>query len=409
VSTAATELEVPAPDAAPAEVFEYVYARYQRRITYYVYGLVEDWAMAEDVTADMFTRLWRQMSQQGFVIDSPQRAYALLTMRARQTAYHQVKSTYQQREHPVSANEPQRIQALAARLTIDSPESTVISRADLQRVVSILPQSQARVILARYLEDMAPDQIAEITGWPPSTVHFHVNKALSTLRAVPGIAETLGRERAAAPHAVRRVVRGVAPATFAPTLAARDAAAAERRQRTEEMLLERIYTGELAPGSRLPSTRAISTWCGVSSNGACRVLSELTERGVLVQDAAGQYYVTAPDGAMPALRGEQAVERLRAFLTDQVERGALSIGQVVPSRRQLTAAIGFNTNTVTTALRTLAAAGFLAKNTAGRYVLAAQGSAPAPATTAGPYLVTGRTPTGADTFPTAQLAARKAA
>lgn len=409
MTTETTGHEVPAPDAPPAEVFEYVYARYQRRITHLVYSLVGQWATAEDVTAEMFTRLWRNMSQQGFVLDAPDRAYALLALRARMTVFNHYKAAYQHREHLAGSDEPDRIEALAVRLTTDGPESTVVSRADLAAVVGILPEGQARVVLLRYLLDMAPDQVAAITGWPPSTVAYHTNRALSALRAVPGVAEGLGRQAAVAPRAARRVVRGPAPSTFAPSLAERDAVTAERRKRTEEMLLERIYSGQLAPGSRLPSTRAVAAWCGLSHGGVCRVLGELTERGALAQDAAGQYHVTAHDGAAPALRGEQAVEQLRAHLTDQLDTGALNVGQVLPGRRPLAAALGLNTNTVSSALGALVASRFLAQNHTGRYVLAAQDTdpAPAPASAASTYLVTGRTPTGPGTFPTARLAAAR--
>lgn len=364
---------VPAEGASVAEVFEYVYSRYQRRITHLIYGMVGEWATAEDLTADMFTALWRHMSQRGFVLEDPQRAYTLLALRARSVVLNHFSTARQRREHLVRADEsgqPTRIEALAAQLTTDGPETTVVSHADLAAVINILPDPQQRVILLRYLLDMAPDQVAAFTGWPPTAVSFHTTRALSALRAAPGVSETLGRDETA-PATGRRIERGPAPASFAPTLAARDTATAERRQRTEEMLLERIYSGELAPGSRLPSTRAMSAWCGLSKSGICRVLGELTERGVLTKDVAGQYYVTAPDGAAPALLGEQAVEKLRAHLTGQLDAGTLSAGQALPGRRPLAAALGMNPNTINTALAALTASRFLAKNQAGRYTVAA--------------------------------------
>ena len=353
--------EVPSAGAQVEELFEYVYARYCGRITRLIARWLRDWDTAEDLAAEMFTTLWRDMSQRGFELIDPQHAYSLLAQRAKWTTFGHLKSAAKRHEQPsewIDA-ERSRIGALAASLTSDGPETMVISHADLTRVIAILPDQQQRAILLRYLLEMSLDQVASFTGWPPNAVSYYTASALSALRSTDGVPEALGLTRTG-----RRRNGATGAAVSSPEVAA-------RRSRAESLILDRVYSGQLEAGEPLPSVRAMAAWCQLPRTAMHELLTELTDRGVLVQDAVGRYHVAPaePSAPQPTMR-EQAAEQLREHVAELLASGQLAPGVVLPSQAQLAARLGWRESTIYRALGVLKARRLLVQNHAGRYLVA---------------------------------------
>jgi RNA polymerase sigma factor (sigma-70 family) len=353
--------EVPSAGAPVGELFEYVYARYCGRITRLIARWLRDWDTAEDLAAEMFTTLWRDMSQRGFELVDPQHAYSLLAQRAKWTAFGHFKSAAKRHEQPSEQidAERSRIGALAAALTSDGPETTVVSHADLTGVIAILPDEQQRAILLRYLLEMSPDQVASFTGWPPSAVSYYTASALSALRSTEGVSEALGLTPIG-----RRRNGTTGAASSSPEVAA-------RRSRAESLILDRVYGGELSLGELLPSVRAMAAWCQLPRTAMHELLTELTERGVLVQDAVGRYHVAPAEPSAPqTTMREQAAEQLREHVTELLASGQLTPGAMLPSQAQLAARLGWRETTIFRALGVLKARRLLVQNRAGRYLVA---------------------------------------
>jgi RNA polymerase sigma factor (sigma-70 family) len=368
MTTAIVERErvVPASDASPVEVFEFVYARYQRCITHLVYRLVGDWATAEDLAAELFATLWQDLSGRGLRLERPGQLYGFLAQRARWVVASHYRESGPYRERPLAPREVTedkcRIQARAAELAGNRPEDTVPARVDMWRALSRLPDKQRRVVVLRYYDDLGVDAVARVTGLGSSQVAVHTARGLNTLRAMAGQpCGDPGRRTAAARREAMRAA----------------------------------YQASIEAGTPLSKPRLARRF-GCSKSRAQALL-------------AG---ITAPPRTV-------VKDTVRAHLRTALANGTYPAAAPLPSVQAIAAELGVNSGNVVHVMHELAAQGLVVKRTGpgmgthGRYHAAAAASADAPAmlTARRPALATnsdlvaGRTPAATDTFPAACLEA----
>ena len=77
---------------------------------------------------------------------------------------------------------------------------------------------------------------------------------------------------------------------------------------------QRIVSGALLPGERLPSVRDLAAEAGVNPNTMQRALQELESRGLLQAQRTAGRTVTADDTALQALRRRRAGTLAAEFL-----------------------------------------------------------------------------------------------
>jgi RNA polymerase sigma-70 factor (ECF subfamily) len=70
-------------------------------------------------------------------------------------------------------------------LAIPAPAVPPASRAELAAALSALSEDQREVVLMRFLDDMALDEIAVALGVPTGTIKSRLHRALETLRHDP--------------------------------------------------------------------------------------------------------------------------------------------------------------------------------------------------------------------------------
>ncbi|HEV2640768.1 MAG TPA: sigma-70 family RNA polymerase sigma factor [Actinocrinis sp.] len=327
--------EVSAPAGSVAEVFEGVFARYHGKIRSLFYTWLGDWATAEDLAAEVFTSLWRDMSQRGLELVDVESLYGFLAQRARWAKANYYKAQAARRESlcwPEDEADTDRIEALAAALTTDGPEATTVSRVDLARVISILPDKQHRAILLRYLCDMAPDQVASITGWPPRTVRLHTAGALDALRTAAGlptdknmqdrIQESTAERYEAMRQAYLASIEAGEPLTmnelarrFGRTrLAARRATAGITRpvrpvakQRVEDTLRAELADGLYPPGTAMPTADQIADRFQVNTSTVSYAMAHLRDDGLVVKLTGPGFGSSGRYHAAPAAQLREAV------------------------------------------------------------------------------------------------------
>jgi RNA polymerase sigma factor (sigma-70 family) len=356
----ATPADDEQPDAAvrrpaagpPTEVFEFVYARYRRRITHLVFRMVGDWASAEDLAAELFATLWQDLSGRGLRLERPGQLYGFLAQRARWVVAGHYRASGGHRERPLAPREVTedkcRIQARAAELAGNRPEDTVPARVDMWRALSRLPDKQRRVVVLRYYDDLGVDAVARVAGCGTSQVAVHTARGLNTLRAMAG-------QPAGDP--VRRT-------------------AAARRE-----VMRTAYQASIDAGTPC-SKQELARRFGCSKSLAQALL-------------AG---ISAPPRAL-------VKDTVRAHLRTALANGIYPAGAVLPSVQAIAAELGVNSGNVVHVMRELAAEGLVVKRTGpgmgthGRY----HAPAPVPALVVDSCLVTGRIPAGADTFPAVRL------
>jgi RNA polymerase sigma factor (sigma-70 family) len=289
--------------------FEEVFARYHRRIRSLFYSWLEDWATSDDLAAEVFATLWRDMSERGLTLDTIEYLHAFLAQRARWVRAAYYKALAARREQPWQAAQDEdsdrsRIEALAAALTTDGPEETAVSRVDLARVIAVLPDKQHRVVLLRYLLDMGPDEVAVITGWPPRTVKRLTADGLNALREAAGVPtgdkvhETTAVLYEAMRVAYQDSITAGKPLTraqlarrFGRSWNVADIATAGIASPAKESVKENVRAGLRAglaegtyrPGSAMPTVREIATQYGSSPGNVAAVMRELLAEGLLVK------------------------------------------------------------------------------------------------------------------------------
>jgi RNA polymerase sigma factor (sigma-70 family) len=92
--------------------------------------------------------------------------------------------------------------ALTAAGPVDGRTGPVGDRAEalaerdlVLRALGRLPSRQRAVLALRFYEDVSEAQIAEVLGCATGTVRSLTNRALSALRAQPGLSQTLDQAR----------------------------------------------------------------------------------------------------------------------------------------------------------------------------------------------------------------------
>jgi GntR family transcriptional regulator len=95
----------------------------------------------------------------------------------------------------------------------------------------------------------------------------------------------------------------------------------------EERLLERIESGHLAAGERLPPERELAEWLGVSRMTVRQALASLAARGLVERGVGRGTFVRAPGKVVHDLT------RVSGF-TEQLERQGLSAGARVLAARE---------------------------------------------------------------------------
>jgi len=318
-----------APAGAVAEQFEAIYARYHARIETQLYLWINDRATAEDLAAEVFTSLWRDMSQRGLELDRIEYLYAFLKQRAAWARGQHFQRLAARREQPwqheaVEDTDKSRAEAQAAALVQDNPAETVHERVDLGRMLTMLPAKQRRALALRYLEDLAPETVAEQTGWCERTVQYHTTNALKALRLAAGVPTGARRRESAAVkreqmrQAYRESIEAGAPLSMAELArrfgrtrsiarkATKDIIAPvisiNRKAELREGLRKALAEGTWAPGSILPTSGELAAQYGAADTSASAVLRDLAAEGLVVKltgpgyGSQGRYHV-APDRA----------------------------------------------------------------------------------------------------------------
>jgi RNA polymerase sigma-70 factor (ECF subfamily) len=155
--------------------FERIFRRLSTSVFRFVCGLVQDEALAHDITQDTFAKLWSIRDRMD-TVDSLQ-AYVF------QMARHRVYN--HQRDQQVRRDNAATLEATRSDAAPPSPDQSLdadLLRALLERWIGELPDRQREALLLRRQEDLSHDEIAEVMDIAPSTVNNHLVRAMKALR-----------------------------------------------------------------------------------------------------------------------------------------------------------------------------------------------------------------------------------
>ena len=133
------------------------------------YHFLQDRALAEDVTQEVFLQLYREQGS----LETEQHIRHWL----RKVASHRcIDAARRRKVRPRVGLEE--IREPVAREDFQDP----ILSETLRKLVATLPETPRMIILLRYQEDMDPGEIADTVGMPVATVKSHLHRSLAMLR-----------------------------------------------------------------------------------------------------------------------------------------------------------------------------------------------------------------------------------
>ena len=185
---------------ARAEALSELYDRYGRLVYSLALHTVGDRATAEEVTQDVFLRVWQRARQ--YRADRA-KVSTWLTSITRHRAIDQLRRRGSRPEqHSVGwAQIPPEWEP-----AVNGPESAVSLGMERERVraaIASLPQEQQQVLALAYFQGLSQSQIAEATGLPLGTVKTRIRLGMQKLRERLLDTQAMADPRADSPRIIR--------------------------------------------------------------------------------------------------------------------------------------------------------------------------------------------------------------
>lgn len=164
---------------ARAEALGELYDRYGRLVYSLALNSVGDPATAEEITQDVFLRVWQRAGQ--YRADRA-KVSTWLTSITRHRAIDQLRRRGSRPEqHAVAWAQV----APGAEPAAEGPEGTVslgLERERVRAAIAALPPEQQQVLALAYFQGLSQSQIAEATGQPLGTVKTRIRLGMQKLR-----------------------------------------------------------------------------------------------------------------------------------------------------------------------------------------------------------------------------------
>ena len=155
--------------------FERIFRRLSTSVFRFVCGMVQDEALAHDITQDTFAKLWSIRDR----MDDVDSLQAYIFQMARHRVYNH------QRDQQVRRDNEAHLEDAHPDASPPSPDKSLdadMLRSLLERWIDELPDRQREALTLRRQQNLSHDEIAEIMEISPSTVNNHLVRAMKALR-----------------------------------------------------------------------------------------------------------------------------------------------------------------------------------------------------------------------------------
>lgn len=294
---------------AVTAVFERLYSEYFTKIRNFLHSRCQDWHLAEDLTQEVFAKLWEQLAD-GYELDPDVSEFSILARRAQNALYQHRRLSSTRRELLARTRYDSREQGrkveveLPASAGVSAPaavEDVAIGRFQIGAALAMLTPVQRRAVALRYLEDLPPHEVAAQTGSAERTVKQYTHDALGTLRTAFGVPlaapiDVVAERRELARETYRASVAAGAPMTL--TMLARQFGRSATwarlvihesgdyqprqadRDRVLDALRQELADGKYTAGERMPTCEMLAGRFGVCSGTASWALRQLATEGL---------------------------------------------------------------------------------------------------------------------------------
>ena len=150
---------------------------FRRKVFGLAYSFLRDREAAEDVTQEVFIKVWGALSR----FDGRASMSTWIYTIARNTSL----SALRTRRPQSSLSDPEVMAAVEAIDPAPSPD-VIVDRAAILRLVDQLPTKQRQVIMLFYMEAQSHEEVATMLAMPVGTVKTLLHRARARLSAAAG-------------------------------------------------------------------------------------------------------------------------------------------------------------------------------------------------------------------------------
>lgn len=155
--------------------FERIFRRLSESVFRFVCGMVQDDALAHDITQDTFATLWEMRDR----MDEVDALRPYVFQMARNRVYNRQRDAQTRRDHDEDLRE---LHESASPPSPAHDADASVLRALLETWIDELPDRQQEALCLRRQEYLSHDEIAEVMDISPSTVNNHIVRAMKHLR-----------------------------------------------------------------------------------------------------------------------------------------------------------------------------------------------------------------------------------
>ncbi len=155
--------------------FERIFRRLSEPVFRFVCGMVQDEALAHDITQDTFAKLWSIRDR----MDTVDSLRAYVFQMARNRVYNH------QRNEQVRRDNQEHLQDAHPDSSPPSPDNTLdadMLRSMLEEWIDELPARQREALTLRRQNDLTHEEIADVMDISANTVNNHIVRAMKFLR-----------------------------------------------------------------------------------------------------------------------------------------------------------------------------------------------------------------------------------
>jgi len=157
-----------------SDAFAFFYDKYVKSIYRFVYIKVGNKQIAEDLTQDIFLKIWQHLVDKKNV----KSFQAFIFRIARNTVVDHYRSAKQELPLEYMPESVELVEGVI--LTADKNMDAAI----LLKEITKLKSEYQEVLLLRYVEDMSVDDIAHVTGKDKNNIRVIIHRALNKLKTI---------------------------------------------------------------------------------------------------------------------------------------------------------------------------------------------------------------------------------
>jgi RNA polymerase sigma-70 factor (ECF subfamily) len=166
------------------EAFNILVERYSERLTHYLFGFLGDMRRCEDLLQETFLRVYRNRHSYRRIAKFSTWLYTIAGNLARSEYRKKKRRRLYSLQSVNRDNEEYEMQVPDESFSPETITESKIQDKHIQQALDDIPSSFREVVVLRDVQQLAYEEIAEITGLPMGTVKSRINRGRTKLQGL---------------------------------------------------------------------------------------------------------------------------------------------------------------------------------------------------------------------------------